>query len=294
MFRNEDNIHCSIYPAPLSSLFILIAIVTSLFVANADITFGGIHQLEHYICGDSLAPFTAQLAACIIYSFCLWVTTIQFLRHTLKLLLMYKGWMYEVHLRKISLKTYIWATLVRTLTAKRRPMLYSFQSSLPRLPLPSLEETMERKRYYELPPEDYLTENDEAIEKMETSLEEMEVSIKYLISKHNIDEGFSGVVGGLGSFLEKKDQTPDGADIVTDVAWLILQTLLSGLLVYSDMIACLKYPPGCSYCLADGWVYKTPGRTRAGVLLVSTCLIACGCGVFGCHSIFSRGCLFAC
>ncbi|GBN37881.1 Carnitine O-palmitoyltransferase 1, muscle isoform [Araneus ventricosus] len=146
-----NNIHCGIYPAPLSSLFILIVLVTSLFVANADITFGGIHQLEHYICGDSLAPFTVLLAACIIYSFCLWVTTIVFLRQTLKLLFMYKEWMYEVHLKKISLKTYIWATLVRTLTAKRRPMLYSFQSSLPRLPLPSLAETMERYLHTERP-----------------------------------------------------------------------------------------------------------------------------------------------
>ncbi|GBN42478.1 Carnitine O-palmitoyltransferase 1, muscle isoform [Araneus ventricosus] len=139
-----NNIHCGIYPASLSSLFIVIPLVTSLFVANVDVTFGGIHQLEHYISGEYLAPFTVQLAACFIYSFCLWVTTILFLRHTLKLLLKYKGWMYEVHLKKISLKTYIWATLVRTLTAKRRPILYSFQSSLPQLPLPSLEETMER------------------------------------------------------------------------------------------------------------------------------------------------------
>ncbi|GBN76565.1 Carnitine O-palmitoyltransferase 1, muscle isoform [Araneus ventricosus] len=139
-----NNIHCGIYPASLSSLVILIVLVTFLFLANADITFCGIHQLEHYISGESLVPFTVQLAACIVYSFCLWVTTILFLRHTLKLLLMYKGWMYEVHLKRFSFKTYIWATLVRTLTAKRRPMLYSFQSSLPRLPLPSLEETMER------------------------------------------------------------------------------------------------------------------------------------------------------
>ncbi|XP_055939231.1 carnitine O-palmitoyltransferase 1, liver isoform-like [Argiope bruennichi] len=142
--RFMNNIHSGIYPASLSSLFILIALVTSLFMANVDVSFGGIHQLEHYIPGESLAPFTVQLAACVAYSFCLWVTTILFLRYTLKLLLMYKGWMYEGRLRKTSLKTYIWAALVRTLTAKRRPMLYSFQSSLPRLPLPSLEETMER------------------------------------------------------------------------------------------------------------------------------------------------------
>ncbi|KAG8179872.1 hypothetical protein JTE90_007052 [Oedothorax gibbosus] len=142
--RFMNNIHCGIYPASLSSLFILIALVTSLFLANIDASFGGIRQLEHYIPG-SLAPFSVQLAACVAYSFCLWVTTILFLRYSLKLLLMYKGWLFEGRgANKTSLKTYIWAGFVRTLTAKRRPMLYSFQSSLPRLPLPSLEDTMER------------------------------------------------------------------------------------------------------------------------------------------------------
>ncbi|GBN45257.1 hypothetical protein AVEN_63328-1 [Araneus ventricosus] len=42
--------------------------------------------------------------------------------------------------------------------------------------------------YYELPPESDLTETDEAIEQMETYLEEIEVSLTYLISKHNIDD----------------------------------------------------------------------------------------------------------
>ncbi|GBL74766.1 hypothetical protein AVEN_243631-1 [Araneus ventricosus] len=44
-----------------------------------------------------------------------------------------------------------------------------------------------QKRYYELPPEAYLAEADEANEQMETSFEEIEVCLKYLISKHNID-----------------------------------------------------------------------------------------------------------
>ncbi|GIY62593.1 carnitine O-palmitoyltransferase 1, muscle isoform, partial [Caerostris extrusa] len=125
-------------------LFILIALVTALFMGNVDVSFGGIRQLENYIPGESLAPTTVQLAACVAYSFCLWVTTILFLRYLLKFLLMYKGWMYEGRLKKTSLKTYIWAAFVRTLTAKRLPMLYSYQSSLPRLPLPSLEDTMTR------------------------------------------------------------------------------------------------------------------------------------------------------
>uniref|UniRef100_A0A2L2XZS8 carnitine O-palmitoyltransferase n=1 Tax=Parasteatoda tepidariorum TaxID=114398 RepID=A0A2L2XZS8_PARTP len=143
--RFMNNIHCGIYPASISSLFILTTLMVSLFLANVDASFGGITYLEKYIPGDSFAPFTIKLAACVAYSFCLWITIILMLRYTLKLLLMYKGWMFEGrHGRKTSLKTYIWAGLVRTLTMKRSPMLYSFQSSLPRLPLPSLEGTMKR------------------------------------------------------------------------------------------------------------------------------------------------------
>ncbi|GBN55366.1 hypothetical protein AVEN_210923-1 [Araneus ventricosus] len=44
-----------------------------------------------------------------------------------------------------------------------------------------------QKGYYGLPPEADLT-TDEANEKMQTSLEEMEVRLKYLISKRNIDD----------------------------------------------------------------------------------------------------------
>ncbi|GBL69209.1 hypothetical protein AVEN_122237-1 [Araneus ventricosus] len=42
--------------------------------------------------------------------------------------------------------------------------------------------------YNELPPESDLTETDEAIGQMETYLEEIEVSLTYLKSKHNIDD----------------------------------------------------------------------------------------------------------
>lgn len=168
--RFMNNIHSGIYPASLSSLFILIALVISLFLANVDLSFGLIRHLEDYIPGESLAPLTLQLAACTLYSFCLWVTIILILRYTLKFLLMYKGWMFEGRgAKKTSLKTYIWAALVRTLTMKRKPMLYSFQSSLPRLPLPSLEDSMVR----------YLVSvrpllNDEQFEKMKAMTEEFQ------------------------------------------------------------------------------------------------------------------------
>lgn len=75
-----------------------------------------------------------------------WLTIIHAVRYSLKLLLMYKGWMYEERGkgRVISTRTKIWFLFVKILSGGSKPLLYSYQGSLPRLPLPSLKETMSR------------------------------------------------------------------------------------------------------------------------------------------------------
>lgn len=59
---------------------------------------------------------------------------------------MYKGWMYEARGkgRKVSFQTKLWLFLVKLLSGWNTPKLYSFQGSLPRLPLPALHDTMAR------------------------------------------------------------------------------------------------------------------------------------------------------
>lgn len=68
------------------------------------------------------------------------------MRYSLKLLFMYKGWLYEERGRgsKVSLATRLWAVTVKVLSSWNSPGLYSFQASLPRLPLPSVKNTMSR------------------------------------------------------------------------------------------------------------------------------------------------------
>jgi hypothetical protein len=46
--------------------------------------------------------------------------------------------------RVISARTKIWFLFVKILSGGSKPLLYSYQGSLPRLPLPSLKETMSR------------------------------------------------------------------------------------------------------------------------------------------------------
>jgi carnitine O-palmitoyltransferase 1 len=88
--------------------------------------------------------------ACTLLGVIVWLAIIYSVRYTLKVLLMYKGWMYEQRGkgRVISLRTKIWFLLIKMFSGGSRPLLYSYQGSLPRLPLPSLKETMTRVSFF--------------------------------------------------------------------------------------------------------------------------------------------------
>ncbi|CAB1323642.1 unnamed protein product [Coregonus sp. 'balchen'] len=72
----------------------------------------------------------------------LWVTIIFIMRNALKCLLSWHGWMYNRH-GSVSWGTQLWILFVK-LFSGRKPMLYSFQSSLPRLPVPPVKDTCRR------------------------------------------------------------------------------------------------------------------------------------------------------
>lgn len=86
------------------------------------------------------------MTGCTVVTLALWLIGVFTLRYSLKLLLIYKGWMYEERGRgrQVSTATKLWVLLVRVLSGWNKPKLYSFQGSLPRLPLPSLHSTMQR------------------------------------------------------------------------------------------------------------------------------------------------------
>ncbi|PSN44956.1 Carnitine O-palmitoyltransferase 1, partial [Blattella germanica] len=90
-----------------------------------------------------------ECVACTLLGLIVWLAIIYTVRYTLKLLLMYKGWIYEQRGkgRVISNRTKIWLLFVKILSGGSKPLLYSFQGSLPRLPLPSLQDTMKRVSY---------------------------------------------------------------------------------------------------------------------------------------------------
>jgi hypothetical protein len=80
---------------------------------------------------------------CTIIGTTIWLSAVIVNRYTLKILFNYHGWMYESQQSKVSLKTKIWGGLVKVLIGKK-PKLYSYQSSLPHLPVPKLDATIDR------------------------------------------------------------------------------------------------------------------------------------------------------
>ncbi|KAI5730027.1 hypothetical protein M8J76_009147 [Diaphorina citri] len=142
--RFKNSIKNGIYPAPLQSLWAVVALVSSLHFAGV--------LPKHYIHGASqLVPgnssnVQSEIVGCFLLSLILWLLVIYTVRYVLKFLLMYKGWMYEARGRgnSVSLSTKLWLLGVKLLSGGSKPLLYSYQGSLPRLPLPSVEETTRR------------------------------------------------------------------------------------------------------------------------------------------------------
>uniref|UniRef100_A0A4D5RA50 carnitine O-palmitoyltransferase n=1 Tax=Scolopendra viridis TaxID=118503 RepID=A0A4D5RA50_SCOVI len=143
--RFRNNVKNGVYPASLQSLFITITIITGLTLAGIDVSSGKIACLQQHFFRYFVGPAAAYILSCSVFGFLCWWAIILAMQYMLKILLMYKGWMYEARGRgaRISLKTKLWIVLVKILSG-RKPMLYSFQASLPRLPVPSVKDTLQR------------------------------------------------------------------------------------------------------------------------------------------------------
>lgn len=142
--RFKNSIHNGVYPASPHSLLIVITLILGLYYVGQDVSRGFIPWIERHIPGEYLAPTAAFIISCALFGLIVWWSFILLMRYILKFLFMYKGWMYEPRGggRPISFKSKLWMVLVRVLSY-RKPMLYSFQGSLPSLPVPSLDHTME-------------------------------------------------------------------------------------------------------------------------------------------------------
>uniref|UniRef100_A0A3B3DAG7 Carnitine O-palmitoyltransferase 1, muscle isoform n=1 Tax=Oryzias melastigma TaxID=30732 RepID=A0A3B3DAG7_ORYME len=142
----KNSVLTGVYPAsPSSWLIVVIAMMSSLYT-SIDLSLGMIDAIKENLPhrGYMSAQTRAVLSA-ILFGTGLWLFLIYLLRYTLKALLSYHGWIFESH-GKMSSSTKLWLvwSLVFIMFSGRRPLLYSFQASLPRLPVPCVDDTIWR------------------------------------------------------------------------------------------------------------------------------------------------------
>lgn len=142
--RFANHVLNGVYPSHPARGILLIGLVTALKrYKNIDLSFGIIEFIKGKI------PITwgrdsnaAELITCTAVGTGFWIIQVAFRRFTLQFLYSYNGWMYEGQ-SKGSLKTKIWAGLVK-LFIGHKPKLFSYQQTLPYLPVPPLNDTINR------------------------------------------------------------------------------------------------------------------------------------------------------
>ncbi|KAJ8399948.1 hypothetical protein AAFF_G00406780 [Aldrovandia affinis] len=144
--RLKNSVITGVYPAsPSSWLFVVIAILATMYT-RSDPSMGLIAKIqEHLPVSQSLSAQCQTMVSAVLFSTLLWLSLIFTMRLCLKQLLSYHRWMFEQH-GKISNTTKVWVALVRIFSG-RQPLLYSYQGSLPNLPVPAVKDTI--KRYLE-------------------------------------------------------------------------------------------------------------------------------------------------
>ncbi|KAK1789371.1 hypothetical protein P4O66_015300 [Electrophorus voltai] len=145
--RFKNGVMTGVYPgSPSGLLVVVVGYMSYTKYSKIDPTLGLLTKLGTHVPVSRYITTDGQRAVGgILVATGLWVTIIFIMRNVLKRLLSWHGWMNNRH-GSMSLSTKIWLVLVK-LFSGRKPMLYSFQTSLPHLPVPSVKDTM--KRYLE-------------------------------------------------------------------------------------------------------------------------------------------------
>ncbi|XP_043825799.1 carnitine O-palmitoyltransferase 1, liver isoform [Dromiciops gliroides] len=141
--RFKNGIITGVYPASPSSWLIVVVGVMSTMYAKVDPSLGIIAKINQTLgTTGSMSNQTKNIVSGILFGTGLWVALIMTMRYSLKMLLSYHGWMFAEY-GKLSRATKIWMGMVKIFSG-RKPMLYSFQTSLPRLPVPAVKDTVNR------------------------------------------------------------------------------------------------------------------------------------------------------
>ncbi|XP_042531921.1 carnitine O-palmitoyltransferase 1, liver isoform [Dipodomys spectabilis] len=143
--RFKNGILTGVFPASPSSWLIVVVGVVSSTYTKVDPSLGLIARINRSldtVATGRLSCQTKKVVSSVLFGTGLWVALIITMRYSLKVLLSYHGWMFVEH-GKLSRSTRIWMAMVKVFSG-RKPMLYSFQTSLPRQPVPAVRDTISR------------------------------------------------------------------------------------------------------------------------------------------------------
>jgi len=140
--RFKNSIHNGVYPATINSWLCVVTVVLGVEMAGFDPSLNMISFLQHNTGLQYLPPTIGMYVSTVLFCSLVWVVKSLVLKNTMKLLLSYTGHLYEPH-GKPSTLTKIWFIMLKVLRSKN-PLLYHYQTCLPRLPVPGLRDTVAR------------------------------------------------------------------------------------------------------------------------------------------------------
>ncbi|XP_008291899.1 carnitine O-palmitoyltransferase 1, liver isoform isoform X2 [Stegastes partitus] len=142
--RFKNGVMTGVYPgSPAGFMVVVVSYMSYNKYRELDPSLGLIAKLgQHIPISRYMSTDSQKIVGGVLVGTGLWVTIIMIMRNVLKSLLSWHGWMHARH-GSVSWSTRVWMLLVKVFSG-RKPMLYSFQNSLPRLPVPSVKDTCRR------------------------------------------------------------------------------------------------------------------------------------------------------
>ncbi|XP_076027476.1 carnitine O-palmitoyltransferase 1, liver isoform isoform X2 [Genypterus blacodes] len=142
--RFKNGVMTGVYPGSPAGFIIVVTSYMSYNKFNQlDPSLGLVAKLsQHVPISRYMSADSQKIVGGVLVGTGLWVTIIMIMRNVLKGLLSWHGWMHARH-GSVSWATRAWMVLVKVFSG-RKPMLYSFQNSLPRLPVPTVKDTCRR------------------------------------------------------------------------------------------------------------------------------------------------------
>ncbi|XP_072290488.1 carnitine O-palmitoyltransferase 1, liver isoform isoform X1 [Eucyclogobius newberryi] len=142
--RFKNGVMTGVYPgSPGGFMVVVVSYMSYNKYCQLDPSRGILTKLGEYLpINKYMSSDSQKIVGGVLVGTGLWVSIIMVMRNVLKGLLSWHGWMSQRH-GSVSYSTRLWMLLVKIFSG-RKPMLYSFQNSLPRLPVPSVKDTCRR------------------------------------------------------------------------------------------------------------------------------------------------------